>query len=92
MKMGFTRTDLMLWLTVVSLVALPALLISMNQSNAQIEMNTEIPKTVTQIEQDVRIEIIKRQITSSVTAGGGSGYYDVVDPQKLAEYLYSLNK
>lgn len=37
-----------------------------------------------------KVEVIKSRITKSVTAGGNSGYYDVVDPQKLAEYLYEL--
>ncbi len=37
-----------------------------------------------------KIQTIKEKISKSVTAGGDTGYYDVVDPDKLAEYLYSI--
>lgn len=37
-----------------------------------------------------KIEVIKARITKSVTAGGSSGYYDVVDPDKLAAFLLEI--
>ena len=39
------------------------------------------------ISKNERVAIIKARITKTVTAGGGSAYYDVVCPQKLAEFL-----